>query len=164
MPVPNVCATCSPKNKKAMKLKAAANTTAVAGFMTRVETMVAIERIKQSKQTEALDLRLVKETPGTDLIAKLRAHIEREGYHVVDGEPDDGFEGVVKLLERRYKETTSEETRGDVEHFMTERACPTCGNQDIHPFGRGTQRLEAALAARFPQARTVLYVGADSSL
>lgn len=34
-------------------------------------------------------------------------------------------------------------------------ACPTCGNQDIHPFGRGTQRLEEVLAARFPQARIV---------
>jgi primosomal protein N' (replication factor Y) len=33
------------------------------------------------------------------------------------------------------------------------RACPTCGNQDIHPFGRGTQRLEASLAERFPGAR-----------
>ncbi|MBW7901916.1 MAG: primosomal protein N' [Rhodocyclaceae bacterium] len=33
------------------------------------------------------------------------------------------------------------------------RACPTCGNQDIHPFGRGTQRLEEFLAGRFPQAR-----------
>ncbi len=33
------------------------------------------------------------------------------------------------------------------------RACPTCGNQDIHPFGRGTQRLEEFLAERFPQAR-----------
>ncbi len=34
-------------------------------------------------------------------------------------------------------------------------ACPTCGNQDIHPFGRGTQRLEETLTARFPQARIV---------
>jgi len=33
------------------------------------------------------------------------------------------------------------------------KACPTCGNQDIHPFGRGTQRLEEFLAERFPQAR-----------
>jgi primosomal protein N' (replication factor Y) len=33
------------------------------------------------------------------------------------------------------------------------RACPTCGNPDIQPFGRGTQRLEAVLAERFPQAR-----------
>ena len=33
------------------------------------------------------------------------------------------------------------------------RTCPTCGNQDIHPFGRGTQRLEEFLAERFPKAR-----------
>lgn len=33
------------------------------------------------------------------------------------------------------------------------RACPDCGNQDIHPFGRGTQRLEAFLGERFPGAR-----------
>ena len=41
-------------------------------------------------------------------------------------------------------------------------ACPDCGNQDIHPFGRGTQRLEAALAERFPDAR-VLRIDRDSA-
>ena len=41
-------------------------------------------------------------------------------------------------------------------------ACPSCGNQDIHPFGRGTQRLEEALIARFPQAR-ILRVDRDSA-
>jgi primosomal protein N' (replication factor Y) len=41
-------------------------------------------------------------------------------------------------------------------------ACPTCGNQDIHPFGRGTQRLEEALAHRFPQAR-ILRVDRDNT-
>jgi primosomal protein N' (replication factor Y) len=41
-------------------------------------------------------------------------------------------------------------------------ACPTCGNQDIHPFGRGTQRLEEALVARFPGAR-ILRVDRDSA-
>ncbi len=40
--------------------------------------------------------------------------------------------------------------------------CPTCGNQDIHPFGRGTQRLEATLAERFPDAR-ILRVDRDSA-
>ncbi|HEY5637109.1 MAG TPA: primosomal protein N', partial [Burkholderiales bacterium] len=30
------------------------------------------------------------------------------------------------------------------------RACPTCGNVDLKPLGRGTQRVEEALAARFP--------------
>ncbi|MGH7315901.1 MAG: excinuclease ABC subunit UvrA [Candidatus Rokuibacteriota bacterium] len=50
---------------------------------------------------------------------------------LLHGEPDDGFEGVLKLLDRRYKETVSEDTRGDVERFMTERACPTCGGSRL---------------------------------
>jgi primosomal protein N' (replication factor Y) (superfamily II helicase) len=33
------------------------------------------------------------------------------------------------------------------------RACPSCGNIDLQPFGRGTQRLENILAERFPKAR-----------
>ncbi|TBR07790.1 MAG: primosomal protein N' [Rugosibacter sp.] len=41
-------------------------------------------------------------------------------------------------------------------------ACPDCGNVDLQPFGRGTQRLEAALIERFPQAR-VLRVDRDSA-
>jgi primosomal protein N' (replication factor Y) len=32
-------------------------------------------------------------------------------------------------------------------------ACPECGNVDLLPVGHGTQRLERALAARFPAAR-----------
>ena len=35
------------------------------------------------------------------------------------------------------------------------RACPTCGNVDLKPMGRGTQRVEETLAARFPDARIV---------
>ncbi|MBP6760931.1 MAG: primosomal protein N' [Thauera sp.] len=42
------------------------------------------------------------------------------------------------------------------------RACPSCGNQDIQPFGRGTQRVEARLAELFPQAR-VLRVDRDAA-
>jgi primosomal protein N' (replication factor Y) len=41
------------------------------------------------------------------------------------------------------------------------KSCPTCGNQDIHPFGRGTQRLEVWLQEQFPEAR-VLRVDRDS--
>ena len=43
MPVPTVCATWSPKNKNAMKLKNAAQITAYCGRSTRVETTVAME-------------------------------------------------------------------------------------------------------------------------
>jgi primosomal protein N' (replication factor Y) len=35
------------------------------------------------------------------------------------------------------------------------RACPTCGNVDLKAMGRGTQRVEETLAARFPEARIV---------
>ncbi len=42
------------------------------------------------------------------------------------------------------------------------RHCPTCGNVDLAPFGRGTQRIEEALAARFPRAR-VLRIDSDST-
>jgi len=35
------------------------------------------------------------------------------------------------------------------------RACPQCGNVDLQPLGRGTQRLETTLGERFPQARIV---------
>jgi primosomal protein N' (replication factor Y) len=40
--------------------------------------------------------------------------------------------------------------------------CPDCGNLDLQPFGRGTQRLEAKLAEQFPQART-LRIDRDSA-
>jgi primosomal protein N' (replication factor Y) len=35
------------------------------------------------------------------------------------------------------------------------RACPTCGNVDLKAMGRGTQRVEETLRARFPAARIV---------
>ena len=40
---------------------------------------------------------------------------------------------------------------GHVERLA--RTCPDCGNVDLVPLGHGTQRLERALAERFPQAR-----------
>ncbi len=42
------------------------------------------------------------------------------------------------------------------------RACPTCGNVDIQPLGRGTQRVEEGLQRHFPEAR-VLRIDADST-
>nr|WP_315400822.1 primosomal protein N' [uncultured Duganella sp.] len=42
------------------------------------------------------------------------------------------------------------------------RHCPTCGNVDLQPLGRGTQRVEEGLQALFPQAR-VLRIDADST-
>lgn len=48
---------------------------------------------------------------------------------------------------------------------FTERvpsACPSCGNQDIAPLGRGTERLEEQLQEQLPGAR-VLRIDADST-
>lgn len=42
------------------------------------------------------------------------------------------------------------------------RACPDCGNQDLHGLGQGTQRVEEALCARLAGAR-VLRVDSDST-
>lgn len=42
------------------------------------------------------------------------------------------------------------------------RHCPTCGNIDLQPLGRGTQRIEESLQQLFPQAR-VLRIDADST-
>lgn len=42
------------------------------------------------------------------------------------------------------------------------QACPDCGNVDLAPFGRGTQRIEEALGAVLPGAR-VLRIDADST-
>jgi primosomal protein N' (replication factor Y) len=41
-------------------------------------------------------------------------------------------------------------------------ACPTCGNVDLQPLGRGTQRVEEGLQTLFPQAR-ILRIDADST-
>ena len=42
------------------------------------------------------------------------------------------------------------------------RNCPTCGNVDIQPLGRGTQRFEESLHTHFPDAN-VLRIDADST-
>lgn len=41
-------------------------------------------------------------------------------------------------------------------------ACPDCGNLDLAPLGRGTQRIEEALTAHFPDAR-LARIDADST-
>jgi primosomal protein N' (replication factor Y) (superfamily II helicase) len=41
-------------------------------------------------------------------------------------------------------------------------SCPTCGNIDLQPLGRGTQRVEEGLQSLFPDAR-VLRIDADST-
>jgi primosomal protein N' (replication factor Y) (superfamily II helicase) len=42
------------------------------------------------------------------------------------------------------------------------RSCPTCGNVDLQPLGRGTQRIEEGLRHFFPQSR-IMRIDADST-
>ncbi len=43
------------------------------------------------------------------------------------------FEGVVNNLERRYRETTSDWSRADIEQYMTECPCPDCRGARLKP-------------------------------
>ena len=43
------------------------------------------------------------------------------------------FEGLLPNLQRRYKDTESEWVKGELEKFMVERPCPTCGGRRLKP-------------------------------
>ncbi|MFI4984835.1 MAG: excinuclease ABC subunit UvrA [Solirubrobacterales bacterium] len=64
------------------------------------------------------------------------------------------FEGIVKNLQRRYRETESEWSREKIEEFMSLRACPACGGARLRAESRavlvGGTRIEdfCALSAR----------------
>jgi excinuclease ABC subunit A len=71
-------------------------------------------------------LRVLARRHGFDLDTPWAKLSRKTRELILHGESEGGFEGVLKLLERRYKETLSEDTRGEVEHFMRERECPVC--------------------------------------
>lgn len=43
------------------------------------------------------------------------------------------FEGIINNLARRYKETSSEHQREDIEQFMSSRPCPACSGKRLKP-------------------------------
>jgi excinuclease ABC subunit A len=64
------------------------------------------------------------------------------------------FEGIMRNLQRRYRETDSEWTREKIEEYMSLRACPVCGGARLRAESRavlvGGTRIEdfCALSAR----------------
>jgi excinuclease ABC subunit A len=53
---------------------------------------------------------------------------------VLSGTGEAGeFEGMLGVLARRYKETTSEEARAEIERYMSERPCPACRGGRLRP-------------------------------
>ncbi len=43
------------------------------------------------------------------------------------------YEGVIPNLERRYKETSSEYSRSEIERYMSTHPCPSCGGRRLKP-------------------------------
>src|SRR5262245_9685886 len=52
---------------------------------------------------------------------------------VLFGDREGAFEGVVRILERRYRDTQSEEAKREIEQFMAERPCPACKGDRLRP-------------------------------
>jgi excinuclease ABC subunit A len=46
---------------------------------------------------------------------------------------DQGFEGVISSLERRYHETDSEWTRQEIDQYMVVKKCPVCAGKRLKP-------------------------------
>jgi excinuclease ABC subunit A len=65
---------------------------------------------------------------------------------ILRGERDDGFEGAVAILERRYRDSQSEEARREIEHFMAERPCPACGGSRLRPESLGLKIAGRSIA------------------
>src|SRR5258707_675192 len=49
------------------------------------------------------------------------------------GEYESGWDGVLKHVERRYRETASDSVREQLEEYMIEQSCPTCGGKRLRP-------------------------------
>ncbi|HEY6807621.1 MAG TPA: excinuclease ABC subunit UvrA, partial [Gemmatimonadales bacterium] len=49
------------------------------------------------------------------------------------GSYESGWSGILKYVEKRYKETASDAVREQLEQFMVEQACPTCHGRRLKP-------------------------------
>ncbi len=94
---------------------------------------------KQTLQVLAKRHRFSLDTPWSGL---------RKGVRdiVLHGERDGGFEGVIATLERRYRETTSEDARAEIQQFMAERPCPACSGSRLRPESLGFKLAGRSIA------------------
>jgi acetylornithine deacetylase/succinyl-diaminopimelate desuccinylase-like protein len=58
--------------------------------------------IVPDRATAAIDVRLVKETPAAGMASKIRTHLEHQGFHVLENDPDDDtrarYPRIVKMV------------------------------------------------------------------
>jgi len=85
---------------------------------------------KQTLAVLAKRYKFTLETPWKSLKKSVRDVI-------LHGDQEGGFEGVVAVLERRYRETESEDARREIEPFMAERPCPACQGSRLRPESLG---------------------------
>ncbi len=64
---------------------------------------------------------------------RVRERYWRYSGRYYGGGYDDGFEGVIPNLERRYRDTESEYIRTEIERYMTSYPCPTCQGRRLKP-------------------------------
>lgn len=72
-----------------------------------------------SEAVAAIDIRLVRETPSADMTEKVLAHIRRQGYHIVNEDPDDE-------ARRKYPRLVKVSARNWTEAYRTEMNLPIC--------------------------------------
>jgi excinuclease ABC subunit A len=94
---------------------------------------------KQTLQVLAKRLGFALDTPWARLKKGVRDVI-------LFGDRDGGYEGVVTILERRYRDTESPEVRGEIEHFMAERPCPGCGGSRLRKESLGLRVGDRSIA------------------
>jgi excinuclease ABC subunit A len=94
---------------------------------------------RQTLQVLARRHRFSLETPWSELKKPVRDVI-------LHGERDGGFEGVIKTLERRYRESTSEDARAEIQQFMAERPCPACRGSRLRPESLGVKIAGRSIA------------------
>ncbi|HXY70382.1 MAG TPA: excinuclease ABC subunit UvrA [Gemmatimonadales bacterium] len=59
---------------------------------------------------------------------KVKFRYESEKFH---GEYESGWEGILRNVERRYRDTTSDAVREQLEAYMIERPCSSCGGKRL---------------------------------
>ncbi|MDQ2807771.1 MAG: excinuclease ABC subunit UvrA [Chloroflexota bacterium] len=87
-------------------------------------------------------------TPWKDLTAKQRelivqgtgnktVHVKHKTSAGQTRIYDTTFEGVIPWIKRRHRESTSDGVRGELENYMSNRPCPTCGGKRLKPESLG---------------------------
>lgn len=80
------------------------------------------------------ELRQAAARAGITLTAPLKKLKKKEIEFILYGEQNEnGFQGVIPLLEKKYQETKSEHLRKEIEQYMTQGLCQSCLGKRLKP-------------------------------